>query len=90
MANFVLVHGAWHGAWCWRRVVDLLQAQIVQVHQTTHDVLRSLAGALHVKTHQVFETHIDIRLVQNPAVDFQHLGRRKSLFGGDAAVGTLR
>ncbi|MBO0765715.1 MAG: alpha/beta hydrolase [Hyphomicrobiaceae bacterium] len=21
---FVLVHGAWHGGWCWRRVVDLL------------------------------------------------------------------
>src|SRR5262249_29062212 len=24
MATFVLVHGAWHGAWCWRRVVRLL------------------------------------------------------------------
>ena len=23
---FVLVHGAWHGAWCWRRVADLLTA----------------------------------------------------------------
>jgi pimeloyl-ACP methyl ester carboxylesterase len=22
---FVLVHGAWHGGWCWRRVADLLQ-----------------------------------------------------------------
>src|SRR5262245_41142144 len=22
--TFVLVHGAWHGAWCWRRVADLL------------------------------------------------------------------
>jgi pimeloyl-ACP methyl ester carboxylesterase len=21
---FVLVHGAWHGGWCWRRVADLL------------------------------------------------------------------
>ena len=21
MANFVLVHGAWHGGWCWRDVV---------------------------------------------------------------------
>tara|TARA_R110000868_G_scaffold1253_5_gene9696 strand:- start:525 stop:1235 length:711 start_codon:yes stop_codon:yes gene_type:complete len=26
MATFVLVHGAWHGGWCWRRVTDLLQA----------------------------------------------------------------
>jgi len=25
-ATFVLVHGAWHGGWCWRRVVDRLTA----------------------------------------------------------------
>ena len=24
MATFVLVHGAWHGGWCWERVVPLL------------------------------------------------------------------
>jgi pimeloyl-ACP methyl ester carboxylesterase len=24
MATFVLVHGAWHGAWCYRRVANLL------------------------------------------------------------------
>ena len=23
--TFVLVHGAWHGGWCWRRVADRLQ-----------------------------------------------------------------
>jgi len=25
--TFVLVHGAWHGGWCWRRVADRLEAQ---------------------------------------------------------------
>ena len=25
MATFVLVHGAWHGAWCWRQVADGLE-----------------------------------------------------------------
>jgi len=25
--TYVLVHGAWHGGWCWRRVSDLLEAQ---------------------------------------------------------------
>ena len=25
--TFVLVHGAWHGAWCWRRVSDLLEGK---------------------------------------------------------------
>jgi pimeloyl-ACP methyl ester carboxylesterase len=24
--TFVLVHGAWHGGWCWRRVADRLRA----------------------------------------------------------------
>ncbi|ACA20200.1 putative esterase [Methylobacterium sp. 4-46] len=24
---FVLVHGAWHGGWCWRRVADLLRGR---------------------------------------------------------------
>src|SRR5467141_778863 len=23
--TYVLVHGAWHGGWCWRRVSDLLE-----------------------------------------------------------------
>ena len=32
MATFVLVHGAWHGAWCWRRIVPLLRARGHQVH----------------------------------------------------------
>ena len=26
MAQFVLVHGAWHGSWCWERIVPRLQA----------------------------------------------------------------
>src|SRR5206468_3612293 len=26
MATFVLVHGAWHGGWCWLRVARLLRA----------------------------------------------------------------
>jgi pimeloyl-ACP methyl ester carboxylesterase len=25
--TFVLVHGAWHGGWCWRRVSDLLERE---------------------------------------------------------------
>jgi pimeloyl-ACP methyl ester carboxylesterase len=26
MARFVLIHGAWHGGWCWERIVPLLSA----------------------------------------------------------------
>ena len=27
MASFVLVHGGWHGAWCWERLVSELEAR---------------------------------------------------------------
>ncbi len=27
MSTFVLIHGAWHGGWCWRKVVPLLEAK---------------------------------------------------------------
>lgn len=26
MSTFVLIHGAWHGAWCWERVTPLLES----------------------------------------------------------------
>jgi pimeloyl-ACP methyl ester carboxylesterase len=26
MATYVLVHGAWHGAWCWQKIVPALEA----------------------------------------------------------------
>lgn len=35
MATFVLVHGSWHGAWCWRRVADALRAAGHAVHAPT-------------------------------------------------------
>jgi pimeloyl-ACP methyl ester carboxylesterase len=35
MADFVLVHGAWHGAWCWREVVRLLAAAGHRAHAVT-------------------------------------------------------
>lgn len=27
MSTFVLVHGAWHGGWCWSRVANILRAR---------------------------------------------------------------
>ena len=33
MSTFVLVHGAWHGAWCWDKVAPLLE-------QAGHEVVR--------------------------------------------------
>jgi len=35
MATFVLVHGAWHGGWCWARAAPLLRDAGHQVHTPT-------------------------------------------------------
>ena len=53
--TFVLVHGAWHGGWCWRRVADLLTAKGHKVFTPTLTGLgeRShlLAKDINVSTH---------------------------------------
>lgn len=35
MRTFVLVHGAWHGSWCWQRVRSALRAQDHEVFTPT-------------------------------------------------------
>jgi pimeloyl-ACP methyl ester carboxylesterase len=56
MANFVLVHGAWHGAWCWRRVVDRLAAAGHRVHAVT---LTGTGERVHLLSPLItLETHI--------------------------------
>ncbi len=30
--TFVLIHGAWHGGWCWRRVADILEKRSHKVY----------------------------------------------------------
>ena len=53
--TFVLVHGAWHGGWCWRRVADLLRAKRHKVFTPTLTGLgeRShlLRAGINVSTH---------------------------------------
>jgi pimeloyl-ACP methyl ester carboxylesterase len=45
LRTFVLVHGAWHGGWCWRRVADLLAAKGHKVYTPT---LTGLADRSHL------------------------------------------
>ena len=35
MATFVLVHGAWHGGWCWARVAPRLRQAGHEVYTPT-------------------------------------------------------
>ena len=56
MANFVLVHGAWHGGWCWRRVVDALHAQ---GHRAFAPTLTGVGERAHLMSPLItLETHI--------------------------------
>ena len=56
MANFVLVHGAWHGAWCWRRVTERLTQQGHRVHAVT---LTGVGERAHLLTPDIhLSTHI--------------------------------
>ena len=56
MATFVLVHGAWHGSWCWKRVRKALQAEGHDVYTPT---LTGVGERSHLISPQVdLETHV--------------------------------
>ena len=56
MANFMLVHGAWHGGWCWRRVVQALASQGHRAHAVT---LTGVGERAHLMSSAItLETHI--------------------------------
>ena len=56
MPAYVLVHGAWHGGWCWRRVRRALEASGDVVYSPT---LTGLGDRAHLVSRDVgLETHI--------------------------------
>ncbi len=56
MANYLLVHGAWHGAWCWRRVLPLLTLAGHRAHAVT---LTGVGERAHLLSPAIdLETHI--------------------------------
>jgi pimeloyl-ACP methyl ester carboxylesterase len=56
MATFILVHGAWHGAWCWRRVARLLAKN---GHEVFTPTLTGVGERSHLLTAAVgLDTHI--------------------------------
>jgi pimeloyl-ACP methyl ester carboxylesterase len=53
---YVLVHGAWHGGWCWKKVKPLLEARGHTVYTPT---LTGLGERSHLLTPQIdLSTHI--------------------------------
>jgi pimeloyl-ACP methyl ester carboxylesterase len=57
MTTFVLVHGAWHGGWCWSRVGRALKQTGSDVYTPT---LTGLGERAHLASREVdLETHVD-------------------------------
>ena len=57
MATFVLVHPAWFGGWCWKKVSPLLRAQGHAVHTPT---LSGLGERVHLARPEIgLDTHVD-------------------------------
>jgi len=48
--TYVLVHGAWHGGWCWRDVAALLRAQ---GHRVTTPTLTGLGERRHLMSRDI-------------------------------------
>lgn len=57
MADFVLIHGAWHGRWCWERLIPLLESAGHRVFAPSLTGLGDRAAALHPQIN--LETHIE-------------------------------
>ena len=56
MTTYVLVHGAWHGGWCWRPVADRLRAA---GHEVVAPTLTGLAERAHLASPSVgLDTHV--------------------------------
>jgi pimeloyl-ACP methyl ester carboxylesterase len=46
MATFVLVHGGWHGGWCWQKVIPFLEEAFHEVYAPTLTGLAERASEL--------------------------------------------
>ena len=56
MADFVLVHGAWHGSWCWKRLRDVLRTS---GHRVFTPTLTGLGERSHLLSRDIgLQTHV--------------------------------
>lgn len=68
MTNFVLVHGAWHGGWCWRDVARTLRGKGHEVYTPT---LTGLGERAHLQTPQT-GLNVHIQDIVN-VIEFENL-----------------
>ncbi len=57
MTTYILVHGAWHGGWCWSRVARALEVRGAHIYTPT---LTGLGERAHLASRNIsLETHIE-------------------------------
>lgn len=83
--TIVLVHGAWHGAWCWSRVLPLLRAAGVQAHAVT---LTGVGERAHLMARGIdLNTHIQDVIGLIEAEELQHVVLVGHSYGGMVITG---
>ena len=86
MATFVLVHGAWHGGWCWQKVATLLRQKGVEVFTPT---LTGLGERAHLSQH-IDPVAMDLDLHQKDVVQvLEYQGLKDVILVGHAYAGML-
>ena len=85
MTTYVLVHGSWHGGWCWRKVRSALEASGADVYTPT---LTGLGERVHLASRDVgLETHIAAVLGVLEAEDLSDVVLVGHSYGGIVATG---
>jgi pimeloyl-ACP methyl ester carboxylesterase len=83
--TFVLVHGAWHGAWCWSRVLPLLRAAGFEAHAVT---LTGVGERAHLLSNGItLATHIQDVLGLIAAEELQNIVLVGHSYGGRVITG---
>ena len=81
----VLVHGSWHGAWCWHRVLPLLRHAGVETHAVT---LTGVGERAHLLSLSVgIETHIQDVIGLIEAEELQRMLLVGHSYGGIVITG---
>jgi pimeloyl-ACP methyl ester carboxylesterase len=85
MTTFVLVHGAWHGGWCWSRVARVLRAQGHEVYTPS---LPGMGEHAHLLSRQItLDTQIDDVVALFESCDLDHAVLAGHSFGGLIVTG---
>ncbi len=83
--TFVLVHGAWHGAWCWARVLPLLRSAGFEAHAIT---LTGVGERAHLLSNEItLATHIQDVLNLISAEELQSIVLVGHSYGGRVITG---